>query len=266
MLAVARILDTATGNPLPYPTSNDTGIVGELVGEGVQVATADVNVGHLVLGAFKFSTKLVKVSIELLQDSAFNLDSWLAEQFGIRLGRILNTKFTVGVGTTEPMGIITAATAGPTATGSALNTGGSETGATSIGSDDLVALEHSVDPLYRRGGSWQMHDTTLKALKSLKDKYGRPIWVPGIANNAPDTILGYPYSLNSDMDQIATGKKTVLFGAFSKYIIRRVKELAVLRLVERFADYGQVGFLGFARYDGNLVDAGTHPVKYLVQA
>jgi HK97 family phage major capsid protein len=131
MLGVATIMDTATGQPLPYPTDNDTTVTGELVGEGVQVTNADVSIGHIVFGAFKFSTKLVKVSLELLQDSAFDMESYLKQKFAIRFVRILNTKFTLGAGTTEPFGIIVAATTtGPTAVGSSGNTGGTETGGT----------------------------------------------------------------------------------------------------------------------------------------
>jgi|SRR5215472_5306651 len=266
MLGVAQVMDTATGNPLPHPTDNDTTNTGELVGEGLQVTNADVSIGHIIFNAFKFSTKMIKVSLELLQDSAFDMESYLKDKFAIRLGRILNTKFTIGAGTTEPMGVLTAATAGPVALGSSANTGGTETGGTSIGYIDLVELEHSVDPLYRRGAKFMFHDNTLRKIKELLDKYGHPIWVPGVATNAPDTILGYQYSINNDMPTIALNAKTVIFGPLDKYLIRRVKELAVLRLVERFADYGQVAFLGFARYDGNLLDAGTHPVKYLSQA
>jgi HK97 family phage major capsid protein len=265
MLRSSTIMTTATGQPLPYPTDNDTGTVGELIAEATQVSTADVTLGNITLGAFKFSTKMVKVSIELLQDSAFDLEGYLGDKFAIRLGRILNTKFTTGAGTTEPKGIITAATAGPTAVGSSGNDGGSGTAANSIGSDDLVELEHSVDMAYRRGSSYMANDSTIKFIKKLKDKYGRPLWLPGLAVNSPDTILDYPYFTNNDMDTIATTKKTVLFGRLDKYLVRKVKDLSVLRLVERFADYGQVAFIGFARYDGNLLDAGTHPVKYLVQ-
>ncbi|HEY0701260.1 MAG TPA: phage major capsid protein [Candidatus Acidoferrales bacterium] len=282
MLNVAEILDTATGQTLPYPTDNDTTITGEIVGEGKQVSIADVTIGHINLGAFKFSTKMIKVSLELLQDSAFDMQAYLQNKMATRLGRILNTKFTVGAGTTEPNGIVTAVVAnngsaqtwgagsGPgiplVAAGSSANTGGSETGGTTIGYADWVNLEHSVDPLYRRGAKWMMHDTTLRQAKTLLDKYGRPIWVPGMTAGAPDTILTYGYSVNNDMAQIAVNAKTVLFGALNKYLIRRVKELGIMRLNERFADYGQVAFIGFARYDGNLIDAGTHPVNYLVQA
>jgi HK97 family phage major capsid protein len=105
MQEVAEVLNTDTGQPLPYPTDNDTTNTGELVGEGQQVSTADASVGVVMFGAYKFSTKLVRVSIELLQDSAFDLESYLAKKFGIRLARIRNTKFTVGTGVNEPKGL-----------------------------------------------------------------------------------------------------------------------------------------------------------------
>lgn len=268
MLVSSTILTTATGQPLPYPTDNDTSTVGELVGENSPVTEGDVTVGNITFNAYKYSTKMVKVSIELMQDSAFDLETYLKEKFAMRLGRKLNTDFTTGAGSgsSMPNGIITAATAGPTATGSSANDGGSATGANSIGTDDLVELEHSVDKAYRRGAAFMAHDFTIKGIKKLKDKYGRPIWLPGLAVGSPDTILDYPYFTNNDMATIATTNKTMLFGQLKKYLIRRVKELSVLRLVERYAEYGQVAFIGFARYDGNLLDAGTHPVKYLQQA
>ena len=268
ILNTSTIMNTATGNPLPYPTSNDTGTTGVRLAENTQVTEGDLTLGSIVFGAWKYSTKMIQVSIELLQDSAFNLEEFVKEQFAIRLGRILNTEMTLGTGSgaSMPNGILNAATAGVTATGSSTNDGGAETGGLTIGSDDLVALEHSVDPLYRRGARYSANDSTILQLKKLKDKYGRPLWLPGIAVNAPDTINGYPYSTNNDLPVIALSAKTMLFGQHKKYVVRRVKELAVLRLNERFADYGQVAFLGFARYDGNLLDAGTHPVKYLTQA
>lgn len=281
MLESTASMDTATGNPLPWPTDNDTTNTGELVGEGVQVSDQDVSIGHITFNAWKYSTKMVKVSIELLQDSAFDIESYLREKFAIRLGRKLNTDFTLGTGTSQPNGLVTAVIAengtpqawaagsGPgiplIASGSSTNTGGAETGTTSIGSSDLFNLEHSVDKAYRQGAAYMMHDLTLRYIKTLLDKYGRPLWVPGLKDGAPDTINGYPYFVNNDMAQIAASNVTVLFGNLKKYMRRNVKELAILRLVERFADYGQVAFIGFARKDGNLLDAGTHPVNYLIQ-
>ena len=268
ILNTSTIMNTATGNPLPYPNSNDTGTMGVRLAENTQVVEGDLTLGSIVFGAWKYSTKMIQLSVELLQDSAFNLEEFIKEQFAIRLGRILNSDMTLGTGSTAsmPNGILNAATAGPIATGSSTNDGGTETGGLTIGSDDLVNLEHSVDLAYRRGARYSANDSTILQLKKLKDKYGRPLWLPGIAVNAPDTINGYPYSTNNNLPVIALSAKTMLFGQHKKYVVRRVKELAVLRLNERFADYGQVAFLGFARYDGNLLDAGTHPVKYLTQA
>lgn len=286
MLMSSSIMDTATGQPLPYPTANDTTTVGEIVGEGKQVSIADVSIGQIQFGAEKFSTKMTKVSLELLQDSAFDVKSFLVKLFAIRLGRILNTKFTLGVGSSatplEPTGLVTAVVAncvaaqaasagvaygtGLLAAGSNPNDGSGATGGTSIGSQDLTDLEHTVDPSYRSGASYMFHDQTFRSVKRLLDKYGHPLWKQSMSSGDPDRINGYPYWLNNDMAQIAVNAKTVLFGDMKKYLIRRVKELGVITLNERFADYGQVAYLGFARYDGNLLDAGTHPVCFLQQA
>jgi len=270
MMQSSEIMDTATGQPLPYPTDNDTTVMGELVGEGQQVTTADILLGQVTFGAYKYSTKMVKVSIELLQDSAFDLESFTKKKFAQRIGRVLNRDFTTGTGTAQPKGIVVAATVGVGgASGTAVVGDDNATTpdpTTQVGYIDLTNLEHSVDPLYRPGASYMFNDSVLRYIKTLKDKFGRPLWVPGLVTGTPDTILGYRYWINNDMDSLATGKKTVLFGQVSKYLVRQVKELAILRLQERFADYGQIAFIGFCRYDGNLLDAGTHPVKYLQQA
>ena len=268
MFEASTIFPTDSGQPLPYPTDNDVNVTGEQVGEGQQVSMADVNVGYMTLGAFKYSTKLIRISMELIQDSAFDIESYLAGKFATRLGRILNLKFTTGVGTTEPMGIVVASSLGVSA-GTTPALIGDDNATTpdptaQVGYLDLVNLEHSVDKAYRQGAKFMANDTTVRYWKTLKDKYGRPLWVPGMAVGAPDTVLSYPIVVNNDIDALATGKKPVLFGALDKYLIRRVKDMAVLRLSERFADYGQVAFLGFSRYDGNLLDAGTHPVRHIL--
>lgn len=268
-----EIMDTATGAPLPLPTSNDTAVIGELVQESAQVTEADVNLSMLMLGAWKFSTKMVRVSLELLDDSGFDLEAFLVRQFAERIGRAVNSYMTTGLGagSSQPYGIIPATLAGgltATAIGSATNDGVG--GADTIGSDDLVTLEHLIDPLYRPGARYMMNDSTLKSLKQNKDKYGRPLWQPGVATGTPDTINGYQFAINPYMDALQTQlsspvvtRNTVLFGALRKYVIRRVRQLSVLRLSERFADFGQVAFIGFARYDGAMLDAGTHPTAML---
>lgn len=246
MLQEGDTMETATGQQLPFPTDNDTTIMGELIGEGMQVSTQDVSIGQIMLGAYKFSTKMVKVSIELLQDSAFDLEGYLVKKFGIRLGRILNNKFTVGSGNNEPQGIITAATVGLSgsttpAIGGNDNASGYPSTAlaqTTIGYIDLVNLEHSVDPLYRPGAKYMFHDSTLQYIKTLKDLYGRPLWAPGITAGDPDRINGYAYSINNDMAQLGAGNTVVAFGQLKKHLLRKVKDLTVLRLEERFADFG----------------------------
>jgi HK97 family phage major capsid protein len=271
---VCTVLDTDSGNVIPMPTSNDTTQAAVIVGESQPISEADPTASQIDLAAYKLSAGVVKCSVELLQDSAFNLEKWLAERFGIRYGRGYESYFTNGTGSTgspaQPFGILPAIAASGatavTAAGSSANSGNvSETGANSIGYADLVNLEHSVDPSYRRGARYMFHDKTLGQLKLILDKFGRPIWVPGVAVNAPDSILGYEYVINQSMPQIAPSATTVAFGDFSKYIIRRVKAMQVQRLVELYAVNGQVGFLSTSRVDGTLLDAGTHPLNTLVQ-
>jgi HK97 family phage major capsid protein len=293
MLLTSEIMDTATGQPLPYPTDNDTTIMGELVGEGQQVTEKDVSIGQVLFNAWKFSSKMVKLSLELMQDSAFDMESYLKKKLAIRIGRIYNNQFTVGTGTNAPNGIVTAVVAAcgtPSTTpwaavqtgysngygipliaaGSSTNDGGAETGGTSIGSQDLDNLEHTVDPLYRRGAAYMFHDQTLRRIKVLLDKYGRPLWKPSVASGDPDRINDYPFYINNDMTPVpataGANNNTVLFGQLDKYVIRRVKELGIITLRERFADYGQLALIGFSRADGQLLDAGTHPICYLQQA
>ena len=182
------------------------------------------------------------------------MENFIGLKAGERIARILNKKFTTGIATTEPKGIVTASVAGKVgAVGQTLT----------ILYDDLIDLIHSVDEGYRRAGArWMMHDQSLKAIRKMKDSQGHPLWQPDIRVGEPDTILGFGYVINNDMAEMAANAKSLLFGQFGKYIIRDVMGLTMLRLVELYALTGQVGFLGFARYDGNLLDAGTNPVKY----
>ncbi len=267
--SVITVMDTATGQPLPFPTSNDTTQAATIVGEANTVNEQDVTASQINFGAYKFTSGLVKCSLELLQDSAFDLEAWLIQRFAERWGRGLEAFLTTGTGSSQPTGLLTAiASSGISpvvAAGSSESTGGSQTGVNSIGYSDLVNLEHSVDPSYRRGAKYMFHDQTLSAIKRIIDKFGRPLWAPGITAGDPDRINGYEYVINQSMPQIASSATTVVFGSLKKYIARRVKDLSVMKLVERYAELGQVAFVSFARLDANLIDAGTHPCNVLQQ-
>jgi len=265
------VMETATGQVIPMPTNNDTSNVATLVGEAASVSEEDTTAAQIPLSAYKFSSGLIKLSIELLQDSAFDLQTWLSQKFGERYGRGYEAYLTTGTGSSQPTGLLTAiAASGSTpvvAAGSSANDGTGATGANSIGYDDLVNLEHSVDPTYRNGARFMLHDLTLSKLQQLLDKYGRPLWVPGMAVNAPDTLLGYRYVINQSMPTIGSVSEatTIVFGQLSKFIIRRVLDMSIQRLDEVYAINGQVGFISFARIDSALLDAGTHPVNVLQQ-
>jgi HK97 family phage major capsid protein len=249
----ATIVPTASGNNLPIPTDNDTSNTGELVGENNPATSLDTSIGQVMLNAYMYSSKIIKVSRQLLNDSAFPLQPYIARKFAQRLGRIQNTHFTTGDGASKPQGVVTGASSG---------VAGATGQTTSIIYGDIVDLEHSVDRDYRENAEWMMSDTMLKVIKKLKDGEGRPLWVPGLALRQPDSILGYGYVVNNDVAVPAASAKSLLFGDFSQYYIRDVQDILVLRLDERYAENLQVGFLAFARCDGKLVDAGTHPIKY----
>jgi len=251
----ATILNTSSGNPLPIPTFNDTSNVGALLAENSAVTTQDVTFGQAVLNAYKYTSKLVLVSQELLEDSAVSVDSLLSDVLGQRMGRALASAFTTGDGSSKPSGVVTGSTLGVTAAS-----------ATALTMDELFGLKHSVDPAYRQGAKWMFNDSTLLAIKKLKDGNGNYIWSSGVALGRADMIDGDPYIVNPAMASIATGNKSVLYGDFSQYFIRHIGQPTLLRLTERYAEYFQVGFVLAQRHDGLLVNAGTNPIKHLLQA
>ncbi len=255
---VVRQIVTATGNAMPWPTMDDTNNVGRLLAENTQVTATDITFGTKQLDAYKYSSDLILVSAELLQDSALDTEAIVRNAMAERIGRILNQHMTTGTGSSQPNGVVTAATAGVTAAANNAITG-----------DELIDLEHSVDPAYRRAANvkWMFNDTTLKVIRKLKDGDGNYLWQMGdVRVGAPATLLGHPYEINQDMASIGDASpdgdnRVILFGDFSKYVARMVRMFAVRRLTERYADYDQVGFVGFTRADGELVD--TAAIKYL---
>jgi HK97 family phage major capsid protein len=252
----ATVLSTTTGADLPMPTTNDTANEGAIVNEeGSHLGGTDVAIGQRVLKAYLYSSKVVKVSLQLLQDIDFPIEGFLGRLFGQRIARVHNRHCTVGTGVNQPQGYLVAAPVGKTTSG-----------ATAITFDEVLDLVHSVDRAYRAQGAFSMHDSTALALKKLKDLNGQYIWQASVQVGAPDRLLGYPIVYNNDIPTIATGQRTIAFGDHSAYYLRDVSAFQVVRLNELYAENGQVGFLAFSRHDGGLIDAGTGPIKVLQQA
>lgn len=260
MRQVATIIRTATGADLPIPTLNDTTNSGALLGEGLEHTEDDLTFLQLVLNAFKYTSKRVPVSVEYLQDNAIGFVGRIGEILGQRIGRITNTHFTTGDGNSKPRGIVTAA-ADSTVTAAS---------GTAVTYDELIDLKHSVDPDYRdQGAQFMFRDSMLAVIKKLKvpqfsgDTAGQPLWRAGMSASEPNTIDGDRYIVNQQMPAPTTGQKAILYGLLSKYQIRDVRDITLVRLDERYAELGVVAFLAFSRHDGDLLDAGTNPVKYL---
>lgn len=259
----ATILRTDTGNDIPFPTNDDTANVGELIGENSDLSSssADLVFGQKTLQAFKISSKLIKVSNELLQDNAVNLESYLGGQLANRVARTSNTYWTTGAGTTEPSGY---------ATDTIGASEGADSGATlTLTAQTLIDLMHSVDPAYRSSPkcAWSFHDLILAYIKKLAvgSSDDRPLWLPSIREGEPDTLYGKPYFVNqAQASTINTGNKPVFFGDWSQYYIRIVNDFALRRLTERYAEFDQVAFFGLMRMDGLLMN--TSAIKYMDSA
>ena len=247
---VARILRTASGNALVWPTVTDLSNTGALLSEATSIGSSvDPTFSSVTFNAYKYSSKPILISQELLEDSAFNLSVEIGSMLGERLGRITATHFTTGDNVSKPQGLVTGASAGKTTAS-----------ATAIASDELFDLVHSLDPAYRNLPSvgWMFHDNILLALRKLQDSNGQYLWQEGMSVGSPDRLLGYPMTINQDMaSSIATTNVTALFGAYEKYIIRDVASIRAYRLDERYRDTDQTGFVTFSRHDGRYINTAA---------
>lgn len=250
VLEAAKIIRTNSGNPLPFPTSDQTAVKGKRIGEGVAQAVLDVTFGTKVLNSYIYTSDIIKWSYALAQDSAFDVGAETNQIAAERLGRILNEEMTTGTGSSQPNGVVTAAGAGHTA--AATN---------AITSAELLELIYSVDRDYRRNGSFMLADATVKAIRQLEigSADSRPLWQPSLRDGEPDTIHGYKYYVNNDMDNVGSGVSSVvaLFGDFSKYCVRMSKDLTLKPLFERYADEMVVAYFMYCRADGELMDAAA---------
>lgn len=245
---IAQILYTSNGQDIDWPTSDGTAEEGELIGENAAATELDTSFGSVSVGAKKLSSKIIRVSNELLQDSAINMEAFLSARIGERIGRTEARLIVQGSGAGTPLqpkglaasvlGTVPVATAG------------------TFTWQEINKLKHAVDPAYRAGPKFRFafNDATLEVIEDMVDGQNRPLWLPSVVGGTPATVLQVPYQIDQAIDSFAPGKKFIYCGDFNRFLIRRVRYMALKRLVERYAEYDQVGFLAFYRFDTLLED------------
>ncbi|AEG61752.1 phage major capsid protein [Desulforamulus ruminis] len=239
---MAKIIQTASGDrKIPVVATKGTA---SWVDEEGAIPESDDAFGQVSIGAYKLAT-MIKVSEELLNDSVFNLESYIAREFARRIGAKEEESFFIGNGTGKPTGIFNA-------------TGGAELGvtaasATAITVDEIMDLFYSLKSPYRKNAVFVMNDSTVKAIRKLKDGNGQYLWQPSITAGQPDTILNRPVKTSAYVPTIAAGAKTIAFGDFGYYWIADRQGRSFQRLNELYAATGQVGFKATQRVDGKLI-------------
>ena len=239
---MAKVIKTSSGDrKIPVVASKGTA---SWIDEEGAYPESDDSFGQVSIGAYKLGT-MIKVSEELLNDSVFDLQSYISREFARRIGAKEEEAFFTGDGKGKPLGVLAA-------------TGGAETGvtaasATAVTADELMDLYYSLKSPYRKKSVWVLNDSTIKAIRKLKDNNGQYLWQPSLTAGAPDMILGRPIKTSAYMPAIAAGAKTIAFGDFSYYWIADRQGRSFKRLNELFAATGQVGFLASQRVDGKLI-------------
>lgn len=249
--SVAQILVTDGGNPIEWPTSNGTNDEGELIGENTDAGEKDVEFGMDAVGAHKLTSKVIRVSNELLADSGIDMETFLAGRIASRIGRAESRLIVTGTGAgtpAQPKGLAASASVGKqTAVAGAFTW------------KEVNALIHSIDPAYRNAPKFRLafNDTTLQVLEEMEDGNGRPLWIPGLDAGAPARLLKYQYVIDQAIPSVAAGAKFMFAGDFDQFILRRVRYMVLKRLVERYAEYDQTGFLAFHRFGCVLQDTAA---------
>ena len=239
--SLCTVIRTESGDrKIPIVASHGTA---SWVEEEGQIPESDDAFGQISIGAHKVAT-MIKVSDELLQDSVFDVESYIASEFARRIGAAEEDAFINGNGTAKPTGLLHSAN-------------GAEVGVTAAGAaitaDEIIDLIHSVKSVYRKKAVFLLNDSTVKALRKLKDGSGQYLWQPGLKEGQPDQLLSYRLVTSAYMPEVASGAKPVLFGDFSSYWIADRQGRSFQRLNELYAATGQIGFRATQRVDGRLV-------------
>lgn len=258
---VATVITTSGGGAITMPTVNDTAVAAVAHTEGATLTDdggSDATFGQKTLGAYAFNTEWLRVSKELADDSIFAMEQILGDLLGERLGRIANSKLTTGSGSSDVLGVVTGSTLGKTSAS-----------ATAITSDEIIDLVHSVDPAYRMSPkvAFMFNDTTLAAIRKLKDGDGNYLWQMGnVQQGTPGSLLGYRYHINQAMASIpaaASASRVMIFGDIGKFYVRKVGAPLIGAIQDKDFWPG-FGIAGYIRFDGELAD--TAAVKHLITA
>lgn len=255
-------IKTSTGRQIDIPTVDDTSTEASIIGEKTTMATGtDVTYGNDTLDFYKLTTKIVKISNELIQDAAFDVVAHVTGLLFDRMFRGLNNYFTLGTGSSQPYGIQTVSVKGVDAV---------KRGLTRV---NLVDLIYSVDRAYRQGAVFQMDDSTVKVLRKLavsSDTTGddlKPLWQASMQAGEPDRLEGYPVIVNVKVDEIASYNQPVFFGDFKRYWIAEALPMKLIRLDELYAATDEVGFNVLGRWAGNMpAYSGDAPIKHIRNA
>lgn len=253
MMDVSTILTTNSGETMYFADIDDTTNTASLIAEGDPTAVLDTTFGQTRLDSYMYTSGIVKMSIQLIQDNIVNLQSELDRIIPKRIGRQFNAAATTGTGSSQPQGVVGATSKGADAAAAA-----------TISRNDLLTLQHSVDRAYRFDGRYMFSDATLLAIKKLAigSADDRPLWVPSMRDGEPSTIEGYAYTINEDMADVGASAKSVLFGDFSKFYIRLVNGMGVVRFDELYMANLQIGFMFYQRFDSELIDSNA--IKHLL--
>ena len=254
---VATVIRTANGQHFNLPANDDTAVVAAILGEGTAESVSDMTFTNVKFEPFTYSSKIVKVSNQLISDNAFDLASFVGGQLANRLKRGINAHLTTGDASSKPQGIVTGSTEGKVAAS-----------ATAVTVSEVMDLFYSVDASYRNapGAGFMMNSATAKAVRVLGfgSSNDFPAYVPGMSVGEPDMLFGKPVYINEDMDGIATGNKSIIFGDLKQYYVHEAGGVQLLRLSERFADALSTGYIAYRRVDGNVLQGSA--IKHLIQA
>ena len=244
---IAHIVQTESGER-KIPVVASKGSANWIDEEGPYVESDDA-FGQVSIGAYKLGTT-IKISEELINDSVFDLENYISKEFARRIGNREEDAFFNGDGSGKPTGILADKVGGKDV---GAQVGVTAASATAITADEIIDLYYSLNAPYRKNAVWVLNDSTVKAIRKLKDANGNYLWQSSLIAAAPDTLLGRPVYTSAYMPAIETGKKVIAFGDFSYYWIADRQGRSFKRLNELYAATGQVGYIASQRVDGKLI-------------